>query len=123
MKLKLFLATTLFAFSTLSHAQSIKIEMMQMNMNANKLMRANSIEEFTQTAQDFIQITEKTKAIFPNSVEGDKAAQDDYQAGMQKLIDVVKKADEKAQAGELQEAKMMISDLEIIKREYHKKYK
>ncbi|QLB14361.1 hypothetical protein A6B39_02305 [Mannheimia granulomatis] len=123
MKLKLFLATTLFAFSTLSYAQSIKMEMMQMNMNANKLMRANSIEEFTQTAQDFIQITEKTKAIFPNSVEGDKAAQDDYQAGMQKLIDVVKKADEKAQAGELQEAKMMISDLEIIKREYHKKYK
>ncbi|AHG72870.1 hypothetical protein X781_7220 [Mannheimia sp. USDA-ARS-USMARC-1261] len=123
MKLKLLLATTLFAFSALSNAQSIKMEMMQMNMNANKLVRANSAEEFQQAAKNFVEITEKTKAIFPNSVEGDKAAEEDYQAGIQKLIDVVKEADKKAQAGDLQEAKMMISELEILKREYHKKYK
>ncbi|QNS14244.1 cytochrome b562 [Mannheimia bovis] len=123
MKLKLLLATTLFAFSTLGNAQSIKMEMMQMNMNANKLVRANSAEEFQQAAKNFVEITEKTKAIFPNSVEGDKAAEEDYQAGMQKLIDVVTEADKKAQAGNLQEAKIMISELEILKREYHKKYK
>ncbi|MFA9488454.1 MULTISPECIES: cytochrome b562 [unclassified Mannheimia] len=123
MKLRLFFAATLLAFSTLSNAQSIKMEMMQMNMNANKLLRANSSEEFQQAAKNFIEITEKTKAIFPNKVEGDKTDEADYQAGMQKLIDVVKKADEKAQAGELQEAKMMVSELEFIKREYHKKYK
>ncbi|WP_025248020.1 cytochrome b562 [Mannheimia varigena] len=124
MKLKLILlATSLLAFSALSQAQSIKMEMMQMNMNANKLMRAGSAEDFQAIAKDFIEITEKTKAILPNSVEGDKAAAEDYQAGMQKLIDVVKKADEKAKAGELQEAKMMVSELEMIKREYHKKYK
>lgn len=123
MKLKLLLATTLFAFSALSNAQSIKMEMMQMNMNANKLVRANSAEEFQQAAKNFVEITEKTKAIFPNSVEGDKAAEEDYQAGMQKLIDVVTEADKKAQAGNLQEAKIMISELEILKREYHKKYK
>lgn len=123
MKLKLALATTLLAFSTLTQAQSIKMEMMQMNMNANKLMRATSAEEFQKSAKDFIEVTEKTKAIFPSSVKGDKAATEDYQTGMQKLIDVVKKADEKAQAGELQEAKMMVSELELLKHEYHKKYK
>ncbi|MEG9475981.1 cytochrome b562 [Mannheimia indoligenes] len=123
MKLKLLLATTLFAFSALSNAQSIKMEMMQMNMNANKLVRANSAEEFQQAAKNFVEITEKTKAIFPNSVKGDKAAEEDYQAGIQKLIDVVKEADKKAQAGDLQEAKIMISELEVLKREYHKKYK
>ncbi|HGO5856528.1 TPA: cytochrome b562 [Mannheimia haemolytica] len=123
MRLKYLLATTLLAFSTLTAAQSIKMEMMQMNMQANKLMRAESAQEFSQIANDFIMITEKTKGIFPNSVEGDKAAQEDYQAGMQKLIDVVNQASEKAQAGELQEAKMLISELEMIKREYHKKYK
>lgn len=123
MKLKHFLVTTLLAFSGLAQAQSIKMEMMQINMGVNKLMRANSAEEFKQTADDFILIAEKTKGIFPNSVEGDKAAQEDYQAGMQKLIDVVNQANEKAQAGELQQAKTMIADLEMIKREYHKKYK
>lgn len=123
MKLKYLLATTLLAFSTFTAAQSIKMEMMQMNMQANKLMRAESAQEFSQIANDFITITEKTKGIFPNSVEGDKTAQEDYQAGMQKLIDVVNQAREKAQAGELQEAKMLISELEMIKREYHKKYK
>ncbi len=63
MKLKLFLATTLFAFSTLTAAQSIKMEMMQMNMQANKLVRAKTTEEFQASAKDFITITEKTKAI------------------------------------------------------------
>lgn len=123
MKFKLLFATTLLAFSTMSTAQSIKMEMMQMNMQVNKLVRANTVEDFQANAKAFIEITEKTKAILPASVSGDKAASEDYQAGMQKLIDVVKKADEVAQAGELQEAKMMISNLEILKREYHKKYK
>lgn len=123
MKLKLFLATTVFAFSTLGNAQSIKMEMMQLNMNTSKLMRAKSAGDFQAIAKDFIEITEKTKSMLPDSVEGDKKATEDYQAGMQKLIEVVKKADEKAQSGDLQEAKMMISELEILKREYHKKYK
>ncbi|QHB17515.1 cytochrome b562 [Mannheimia pernigra] len=123
MKLKLFLATTVFAFSTLGNAQSIKMEMMQLNMNTSKLMRAKSADDFQAIAKDFIEITEKTKSMLPDSVEGDKKATEDYQAGMQKLIEVVKKADEKAQSGDLQEAKMMISELEILKREYHKKYK
>lgn len=94
-----------------------------MNMQVAKLMRAGSVEDFQANAKAFIEITEKTKDILPENVSGDKAATEDYQAGMQKLIDVVKKADEKAQAGELQEAKIMISELEMIKREYHKKYK
>lgn len=123
MKLKLFLATTVFAFSTLGNAQSIKMEMMQLNMNTSKLMRAKSADDFQAIAKDFIEISEKTKSMLPDSVEGDKKATEDYQAGMQKLIDVVKKADEKAQSGDLQEAKMMISELEMLKREYHKKYK
>ncbi|QTM00383.1 cytochrome b562 [Mannheimia sp. ZY171111] len=123
MKLKLFLATTVFAFSTLGNAQSIKMEMMQLNMNTSKLMRAKSADDFQAIAKDFIEITEKTKSMLPDSVEGDKKATEDYQAGMQKLIEVVKKADEKAQSGNLQAAKMMISELEMLKREYHKKYK
>ncbi|QLB44250.1 cytochrome b562 [Mannheimia pernigra] len=123
MKLKLFLATTVFAFSTLGNAQSIKMEMMQLNMNTSKLMRAKSADDFQAIAKDFIEITEKTKSMLPDSVEGDKKATEDYQAGMQKLIEVVKKADEKAQSGDLQAAKMMISELEMLKREYHKKYK
>lgn len=123
MKLKLFLATTVFAFSTLGNAQSIKMEMMQLNMNTSKLMRAKSADDFQTIAKDFIEITEKTKSMLPDSVEGDKKATEDYQAGMQKLIEVVKKADEKAQSGNLQAAKMMISELEMLKREYHKKYK
>lgn len=123
MKLKLFLATTLFAFSTLTAAQSIKMEMMQMNMQANKLVRAKTTEEFQASAKDFITITEKTKAILPNGIEGNQDATEDYQAGMQKLIDVVKQANEKAEAGNLQDAKIAISELEILKREYHKKYK
>lgn len=123
MKLKLFLATTVFAFSTLGNAQSIKMEMMQLNMNTSKLMRAKSADDFQAIAKDFIEISEKTKSMLPDSVEGDKKATEDYQAGMQKLIDVVKKADEKAQSGDLQGAKMMISELEMLKREYHKKYK
>lgn len=36
-----------------------------MNMQANKLMRAESAEEFSEIANDFIIITEKTKGIFP----------------------------------------------------------
>lgn len=123
MKLKLFLATTVFAFSTLGNAQSIKMEMMQLNMNTSKLMRAKSADDFQAITKDFIEITEKTKSMLPDSVEGDKKATEDYQAGMQKLIEVVKKADEKAQSGDLQAAKMMISELEMLKREYHKKYK
>lgn len=123
MKLKLFLATTLFAFSALGTAQSIKMEMMQMNMQASQLANAKTAEEFQTFAQDFIAITEKTKAILPNSVEGDQAAAEDYQAGMQKLIDVVKQANEKAQAGNLQDAKILISELKVLKREYHGKYK
>lgn len=123
MKIKYILATTLLAFSTLSSAQSIKMEMMQMNMQVNKLMRAQSAEEFNTYAQDFITITEKTKAILPNSVEGNPKDSEEYQAGMQKLIDVVNKANEKAQSGNLQEAKIAISDLEILKREYHQKFK
>lgn len=65
MKLKYLLATTLLAFSTFTAAQSIKTEMMQMNMQANKLMRAESAEEFSEIANDFIIITEKTKGFFP----------------------------------------------------------
>lgn len=123
MKLKFFLATALCAFSTLTAAQSIKMEMMQMNMQASKLLRAKTAEEFQTSAQDFIAITEKTKAILPNSVEGNKEATKDYQAGMQELINVVKQANEQAQAGNLQDAKIAISALEVLKYEYHKKYK
>ncbi|MDD0823663.1 cytochrome b562 [Mannheimia sp. AT1] len=123
MKLKLFLTTALCALSTLTVAQSIKMEMMQMNMQANKLVRAKTAEEFQLASQDFITITEKTKAILPNGVEGNQKATEDYQVGMQKLIDIVKQANEQAQAGNLQDAKIAISELEILKREYHKKYK
>lgn len=85
----------MFAFSTLGNAQSIKMEMMQLNMNTSKLMRAKSADDFQAIAKDFIEITEKTKSMLPDSVEGDKKATEDYQAGMQKLIEVVKKRTKK----------------------------
>lgn len=123
MKFKLLFATTLLAFSAISAAQSIRMEMMQMNMQLNKLMRAETAEDFQTSAQKLIDTTEQTKAKLPENVIGNKAATEDYQAGMDAVVNVVKKANEQAQAGKLQEAKITVAELELLKREYHQKYK
>ena len=46
-----------------------------------------------------------------------------YQAGIQEVIDVVKKADSQAQQGKLDEAKQTIAVLDEMKKKYHQEYK
>ena len=57
------------------------------------------------------------------SAEEDANRLKGYQAGIQEVIDVVKKADSQAQQGKLDEAKQTIAVLDEMKKKYHQEYK
>ena len=57
------------------------------------------------------------------SAEDDANRLKAYQAGIQEVIDVVKKADSQAQQGNLDEAKQTIAVLDEMKKKYHQEYK
>ena len=57
------------------------------------------------------------------SAEEDANRLKGYQAGIQEVIDVVKKADSQAQQGNLDEAKQTIAVLDEMKKKYHQEYK
>lgn len=59
----------------------------------------------------------------PASLGGDQELFKGYQAGMQEVIDEVKKAEELAKQDKLKEAKMAVSRLNGLKKKYHSEYK
>lgn len=99
------------------------MEMFQMNKQLRALNQAESVEKFQESAKAFIDISEKAKNTMPASLEGDQERFKGYQAGMQETIDVVKKAEAQAKEGKLAEAKETISQLDALKKQYHKEYK
>ena len=57
------------------------------------------------------------------SAEEDANRLKGYQAGIQEVIDVIKKADSQAQQGNLDEAKQTIAVLDEMKKKYQQEYK
>ncbi len=123
MKLKTLFATAILAFSAQIMAAGVMMEMFQMNKQLRALNQAESVEKFQESAKAFIDISEKAKNTMPASLEGDQERFKGYQAGMQETIDVVKKAEAQAKEGKLAEAKETISQLDSLKKQYHKEYK
>lgn len=123
MKLKTFLAISIFSFSTTVMSAGVMKEMFQMKQQLNQLAQAETIEQFQTAADKFILLSEKAKIIMPASLEEDEERFKGYQAGMQEVIDVVKKANEQARAGKLNEAKILLVELDELRKKYHKEYK
>lgn len=123
MKLKTFLAISIFSFSTTVMSAGVMKEMFQMKQQLNQLAQAETIEQFQTAADKFILLSEQAKIIMPASLEEDEERFKGYQAGMQEVIDVVKKANEQARAGKLSEAKILLVELDELRKKYHKEYK
>lgn len=123
MKLKTLLATAIFAFSAQVMAAGVMMEMFQMSKQLRALNEAENVEQFQESAKAFIELSEKAKNTMPASLEGDEERFKGYQAGMQETIDVVKQAQAQAQEGKLAEAKATITQLDELKKQYHKEYK
>ena len=123
MKLKTFLAISIFSFSTTVMSAGVMKEMFQMKQQLNQLAQAETIEQFQTAADKFILLSEQAKIIMPASLEEDEERFKGYQAGMQEVIDVVKKANEQARAGKLNEAKILLVELDELRKKYHKEYK
>lgn len=123
MKLKTLLAVSLLAISTTAMSAGVMKEMFQMKQQLNLLNSAETVEAFQASANNFITLSEQAKATMPASLEGDETRFKGYQAGMQEVIDVVKKANEQAKAGKLDEAKALLAELDDMRQKYHKEYK
>lgn len=123
MKLKTLFAVGLLAFSSTAFSTGVMKEMFQMKKELTTLSRAETAEQFQQSADAFIALSEKAKATMPMSLSDEQARFEGYQAGMQAVIDVVNKAKEQAKEGKLEEAKATIEVLDDMRKQYHKEYK
>ncbi|WP_420068134.1 cytochrome b562 [Actinobacillus pleuropneumoniae] len=122
-KFKQTLAVAMFAFSSVALANGVMMEMFQMNKHMGAFNRAQTAEEFQESAKQFLVQAEKAKNTMPASLGGDKVLFKGYQAGRQEVIDEVKKAEELAKQDKLEEAKMAVSRLNGLKKKYHSEYK
>ena len=122
-KFKKAFAVAVLAFSSAALANGVMTEMFQMNKHMGAFNRAQTANEFQESAKLFLEQAEKAKNMMPASLEGDQERFKGYQAGMQEVIDEVKKAEELAKQGKLEEAKSAVSRLNGLKKKYHSEYK
>ncbi|WGE90372.1 cytochrome b562 [Actinobacillus genomosp. 1] len=122
-KFKQTLAVAMLAFSSAALANGVMMEMFQMNKYMSAFTRAQTATEFQESAKQFLVQAEKAKNTMPASLGGDQERFKGYQAGMQEVIDEVKKAEELAKQDKLEEAKMAVSRLNGLKKKYHLEYK
>lgn len=122
MKIKVFFASLLLAFSTFATA-NVMNEMFQMNRELGTLLRAESAETFQQGAEGFLQAAKQAQQTMPASLDDDQEKFKGYQQGMQEVIEVVEQAKQLADQGKLAEAKTTVEKLGQLKKLYHSEYK
>ena len=109
--------------SASSFANNLHADMMAMSQHLVGAMKADSQETFQSNLQQFIDASEQAKNATPKKLQDNPAALPDYQAGMQKVIDVAKEAQNLASQGKLDEAKEALKQMPSLRREYHSQYK
>ena len=125
MKFKTLLVALLMSASTFSFATGVMTEMFKMKKQLNALTQAETPDAFHQAAEIFVTQAQEAQNKTPISLSAEEDANrlKSYQAGIQEVIDVVKKADSQAQQGNLDEAKQTIAVLDEMKKKYHQEYK
>lgn len=122
MKIKAILLSALLSISTFATA-NVMSEMFQMNRELAGLARANTLEDFQKSAENFIEVSKKAQATMPASLDEDQERFKGYQQAMQEVIDVVEQAKKLAEDGKLDEAKTVVEKLGKLKKVYHSEYK
>lgn len=122
MKIKAILLSALLSISTFATA-NVMSEMFQMNRELAGLARANTLEDFQKSAENFIEVSKKAQATMPASLDDDQERFKGYQQAMQEVIDVVEQAKKLAEDGKLDEAKTVVEKLGKLKKVYHSEYK
>ena len=107
--------------SACGEPSDVRSEMQLMNRYTNDLARATNTEDFLKAAKSLREISVEAMKIKPSSVT--EAELKGYQQGMQHFIDVVAQIEQLAQAGKLEEARMLSRKLQELKKDYHAKYK
>lgn len=120
-KLKSLLAISIFAITAPVFANSIETSMKQMDKQLSILSSATDSETFLKHTPTFIEATKASQNARPKGLNDSQFQ--DYQAGLQKVIDMVAQAETLAKEGKLDEAKSVLNQLGPIKKAYHKKYK
>lgn len=125
-KLRAILATSLLSFSTIAFSNSVMMEMSQMNKQLKSLEQAQTSKDFETIATDFLLVAQKAKETMPASLQDDKELFKGYKAGIQDIIDQVKKAKELAEQDKFvdaKELKELVEQLHDLKKKYHLEYK
>ncbi|WP_261786259.1 cytochrome b562 [[Haemophilus] ducreyi] len=81
------------------------------------------IRDFETIATDFLLVARKAKETMPASLQDDQERFKGYQAGIQDIIDQVKKAKELAEQDKFVDAKELVEQLHDLKKKYHLEYK
>ena len=100
---------------------SVKTEMFAINGYVSELAKAQTAEEVQKVSKELREVAMQAKNKQPTSV--DEANLPGYQQGMQHFIDTVAEIEKLAQEGKLEEAKNLSKQLQVLKKEYHSKYK
>ncbi|QIM63537.1 hypothetical protein A1D29_09690 [Pasteurellaceae bacterium Orientalotternb1] len=116
----LFVASLLVA-STSVLANPVSTAMKQMNSQLSTLTNAADSAAFEQSADAFLTASKSAQRNKPKDLND--AEYQDYQAGLQQVIDIVEQSKKLAAEGKLPEAKAALGQLDAIKKTYHKKYK
>ncbi|AKO46426.1 cytochrome b562 [[Haemophilus] ducreyi] len=122
-KLRAILATSLLSFSTIAFSNGVMMEMFQMNKQLKSLEQAQTSKDFETIATDFLLVARKAKETMPASLQDDQERFKGYQAGIQDIIDQVKKAKELAEQDKFVDAKELVEQLHDLKKKYHLEYK
>lgn len=120
-KLKSLLAISILAITAPVLANSIETSMKQMDKQISALSSATDSETFLKHTPTFIEAAKASQNARPKDLNDSQFQ--DYQAGLQKVIDVVGQAETLVKEGKLDEAKSVLNQLGPIKKAYHKKYK
>lgn len=127
MKLTALFSALLFGLASVSFSPvasaNVMNEMFQMNRELGTLLRADSVADFQQGADGFLQAAKQAQQTMPASLDDDQTKFKGYQQGMQEVIDVVSQAKQLAEQGQLTEAKAMVEKLTTLKKMYHSEYK
>lgn len=102
---------------------NVNMEMFQMNRQMSALMYAENVADFNAGAAAFIQAAMAAKAKMPASLEDDPSRFEGYQQAMQELIEFVQQAQQRAEQGQLDEAKRLVKQLQTMKNVGHHHYK
>ena len=89
--LKTSLAVGLLAFSANALSAGVMKEMIQMKKQLNALNQSQTSEEFQAAAEQFIEYSKDAQHTMPKSIGDDQERFKGYQAGVQEVLDEMRK--------------------------------